>query len=256
VLTELSEYQFSSLNDFKNVFSIKDLDSEIIQKVLKDWKKDAFFAQQFLRGLNPMTIRHLSKLDMLTDLKIDYERDRDSLEKIFGVSLEVMIQEKRLFFVDYSLFLDIPLIRGRVTYPSFGLFYFDTHQHELLPVMICLRDTFDTYRTFFPPGKILSELPEETQEHVWTLAKMYLTSADANSHEMLSHLLYTHLTIESIIIATHRNFQENSFVKRILVPHFKGTLAINTWGREQLLQTGGVFDLVSPFAMNGFVGEV
>jgi arachidonate 15-lipoxygenase len=42
----------------------------------------------------------------------------------------------------------------------------------------------------------------------WTQAKYVVNSADANHHELFSHLAWTHLVIEPFVVCTHRNLSE------------------------------------------------
>jgi len=77
---------------------------------------------------------------------------------------------------------------------------------------------------------------------LWEKAKIVVSCADANHHELISHLGRTHLLIEPIIIATHRVLGENHPVGRLLIPHFEGTLSINDEAQSKLIRKGFAVD--------------
>eukprot|EP01115_Flamella_aegyptia_P005725 TRINITY_DN2401_c0_g2_i2.p1 TRINITY_DN2401_c0_g2~~TRINITY_DN2401_c0_g2_i2.p1 ORF type:complete len:356 (-),score=101.03 TRINITY_DN2401_c0_g2_i2:134-1201(-) len=81
------------------------------------------------------------------------------------------------------------------------------------------------------------------------MAKMIVANADSISHQIISHLLHTHLVAEPFLISMHRNMASCHPVYKILLPHFKFQLAINCKARELLLAEGGPVDLVMPLKM-------
>lgn len=59
---------------------------------------------------------------------------------------------------------------------------------------------------------------------------------------MITHLFRTHLFMEPIAVACWRNLPSLHPVWKLLTPHMRGVLAINTLARERLLPAGGVAD--------------
>jgi len=83
--------------------------------------------------------------------------------------------------------------------------------------------------------------PEKSRQK-WLLAKTVVQIADANYHELISHLGRTHLFIEPFTIATNRQLASNHPLYILLKPHFQGTLAINDAAQSTLVSAGGSVD--------------
>ena len=60
---------------------------------------------------------------------------------------------------------------------------------------------------------------------------------------MITHLLRTHLVIECFAVAAWRNLPSLHPVFKLLFPHIKSVMAINTMGRKELIGRGGISDL-------------
>jgi arachidonate 15-lipoxygenase len=73
-------------------------------------------------------------------------------------------------------------------------------------------------------------------------AKLFVQVADVTHHELLAHLCYTHLAMEAFALATPRQLPVNHPLYRLLRPHFRFLLAINTRGNAILLGEGAAID--------------
>jgi len=87
----------------------------------------------------------------------------------------------------------------------------------------------------------------------WLLAKMHLTCADANIHEMVTHLFACHLLMEPWAVALERNLPSYHPVFRLLKPHLQYTIAINTIGRNTLIAKDGVSDKILSIGQGGHI---
>ncbi len=80
---------------------------------------------------------------------------------------------------------------------------------------------------------------------VWIFARMFVRTADFHVHQLGTHLLRTHLIMEPFCIAMYRALPEQHPVYKLLTPHFKCNIAINTLGRERLINPSGPVEMVS-----------
>ena len=70
---------------------------------------------------------------------------------------------------------------------------------------------------------------------------------------MITHLLRCHLMMEPISVAAWRQLPSLHPVWKLLFPHIKGVLAINTLGRGRLIAKGGVSDQTLSIGGGGHV---
>ena len=74
----------------------------------------------------------------------------------------------------------------------------------------------------------------------WLTAKTWVRTADVQIHQLATNLLRAHFVMETFAMATKRNLPEMHPVYKLLIPHIRHTIAINTINREtQVLAVGG-----------------
>lgn len=76
----------------------------------------------------------------------------------------------------------------------------------------------------------------------WADAKRLFHLAEIHVHEAVSHLLWTHLYAEQVIIAVVTHLPAGHPIREVLAPHFAYTLQANQNSGGVLLGHGGVFD--------------
>jgi arachidonate 15-lipoxygenase len=196
---------------------------------------DTEFARQRLAGANPTVIRRVQDNDknLIQSLANKPYKSANNGE----IDLIKSASENRLFIVDYPIFKDLrvtDLQPGRYLGSPVALFH--RTDKGLEPVLIELEK-----------GRVIT--PEITGESAddWMRAKLYVQTADANHHELIAHLSYTHFAMEALAIATQRQLPTNHPVYQLLSPHFKFLIAINHRGNDILLSAGAAIDnLLAP----------
>jgi arachidonate 15-lipoxygenase len=189
---------------------------------------DREFAYQRLVGPNPMSLRRV--ID-----RSELHRWQESCLQSNGeaIDLDHAASQECLFVLDYPFlqFAPADLQVGRYVGSPRALFY---HRSQgLEPLLIQLE----------AGGKITA--PGNGDD--WMRSKLYVQVADVTQHELLTHLCFTHLAMEAFAIATPRQLPANHPFSRLLKPHFRFLLAINTRGNAILLGEGAAIDqLMAP----------
>ncbi|GMH44390.1 hypothetical protein BSKO_12342 [Bryopsis sp. KO-2023] len=209
------------------------------------WKTDKEFGRQRIAGMNPSTIEAINALpkgSAISDLHVT----RTLLE---GETLSDRLKTGRMFIVDYSLILPLvgainsqPGLAPRFLYASRCLLY-AKNDGGLIPVAIELMLPCDSgaISEVYTPKNSLTE---------WTLAKANFASLDFGVHELYSHFTRCHGCTEPYLIATRRNVSSSHPLYRLLLPHFKDTLSINSGARKDLIAAGGnIEQLATPGAV-------
>ncbi|XP_036307678.1 polyunsaturated fatty acid lipoxygenase ALOX12 [Pipistrellus kuhlii] len=226
VRTLLSSW--NHLEDFDQIFWGQR--SFLAEKVHQRWQEDELFGYQFLNGANPMLLRRSTSLPSRLVLPSGMEELRAQLEK--------ELQNGSLFEADFILLDGIPanVIRGEQQYLAAPLVMLKLEPSgKLLPMAIQIQPPSPSSPT--PPLFLPSDPPL-----AWLLAKSWVRNSDFQLHELQYHLLNTHLLAEVIAVATMRCLPGLHPVFKLLIPHTRYTMEINTRARTQLISDGGVFD--------------
>ncbi|XP_067573044.1 polyunsaturated fatty acid lipoxygenase ALOX12 isoform X1 [Pseudorca crassidens] len=226
VYTLLSSW--NCFEDFDHIFWGQK--NTLAEKVRQRWQDDELFGYQFLNGTNPMLLRRCTSLPSRLVLPSGMEELRTQLEK--------ELQNSSLFEADFILLDGIPanVIRGEKQYLAAPLVMLkmDT-SGKLLPMVIQIQPPSPSSPT--PPLFLPSDPPL-----AWLLAKSWVRNSDFQLHQLQYHLLNTHLLAEVIAVATMRCLPGLHPVFKLLIPHIRYTMEINTRARTQLLPDGGIFD--------------
>jgi len=81
--------------------------------------------------------------------------------------------------------------------------------------------------------------------------KTHVQCADAQVQEAVSHLLCTHLVIETFAVSAHRQLSVGHPVFQLLAPHLHFTMAINSAARTTMLAPDGPIDKVMALGREG-----
>ncbi|XP_061914186.1 polyunsaturated fatty acid 5-lipoxygenase-like isoform X1 [Entelurus aequoreus] len=238
----LFQSSWSSLAEFETIFcTIKNPTSEY---VMEHWKDDYIISYQFLNGCNPGMIQKCTKLP--DKFPVTNEMVAASLKR--NLTLEQEVEAGNIFIVDYEVLDGIkanctdPQTRQYITAPI-CLLYKNT-QNKILPIAIQLGQT---------PGEDCPIFLPTDGEYDWLLAKMWVRSSDFQHHQTVTHLLRTHLISEMFAIAMFRHLPAVHPVYKLLIPHVRFTIAINTKAREALICDHGLFDKANAIGGGGHV---
>ncbi|CAK6437761.1 unnamed protein product [Pipistrellus nathusii] len=216
------------LEDFDQIFWGQK--TALAEKVHQRWQEDELFGYQFLNGTNPMLLRRSPSLPSRLVLPSGMEELQAQLEK--------ELQNGSLFEADFILLYGIlgNVIQGEKQYLAVPLVMLKMEPSgKLLPMVIQIQPPSPSCPT--PPLFLPSDPPL-----AWLLAKMWVRSSDSQLHELQYHLLSTHLLGEVIAVATMRCLPGLHPVFKLLIPHTRYTLDINTRARNELISEGGLFD--------------
>ncbi|XP_053423570.1 polyunsaturated fatty acid lipoxygenase ALOX12 isoform X5 [Nycticebus coucang] len=237
VYTLLSSW--NRLEDFDQIFWGQK--STLAEKVHQHWQDDELFGYQFLNGTNPMLLRRSTSLPSRLVLPSGTEELRAQLEK--------ELQNGSLFEADFILLDGIPanVIRGEKQYLAAPLVMLKMEPSgKLLPMVIQIQPPNPSSQT---PTLFLPSDPHLA----WLLAKSWVRNADFQLHELQYHLLNTHLVAEVIAVATMRCLPGLHPIFKLLIPHIRYTMEINTRARTELISDGGIFDKVVSTGGGGHV---
>ena len=198
--------------------------------------RDDEFGRQRVAGVNPVLLERCTEIP--EHFPVTDEVVRGVLAE--GETLDSAAAEGRLYSLDYRILEGLSTHPGRYLTAPHCLLWLNPQQ-QLVPVAIQLGQTPAAGPIFTP-----SDDP-----WLWLLAKTFVQSADASYHECASHLLRTHLLVETIAVATARQLDRCHPVAALLTPHFETTFAINHSARTSMLAPGGALDKVMAGGADG-----
>ena len=223
-------------------------------------EQDWFFGYLQIAGYNTTQLRAVveeagsaTQAIVLSELLAKFPVTDAILQSVTGetgITLARAAREGRLCAVDYAV------LEGARTEPLHGeqryitapiaLFCWNPKpppgyppQGALQPVAIQLGQRFDAEATpIFTPNDCAGGNDPNLLK--WRIAKYTMNVCGAIQHESVAHLGDTHLIIEPMIVAMHRQLAECHPLFKLLVPHFRFTININDDAIHSLIVPGGV----------------
>ncbi|XP_078283985.1 polyunsaturated fatty acid 5-lipoxygenase-like isoform X2 [Rhinoraja longicauda] len=199
--------------------------------VNEHWQNDWLFGYQFLNGSNPILIKQCKEIPE------KFPVTEAMVGPFLGpnTSLQQEAQKGNIYLVDYEMLDGIKAnpVAGHEYLAAPMCLLYANPMNELLPIAIQI--------TQHPGPECPIFLPSDS-ECDWCLAKIWVRNADSQVHQLVSHLLRTHLFGEVFCIATLRKLASAHPIFKLLMPHVKYTLHINIAARDLLISEGGVFD--------------
>ncbi|XP_016117306.1 arachidonate 5-lipoxygenase-like, partial [Sinocyclocheilus grahami] len=229
---------WKDIADFKEILVHYNIKNTLIGNVMRDWNKDYMFGYQFLNGCNPVMIRKCMKLP--DKFPVTHEMVKGCLKK--GSTLREELQAGNVYIVDYEILKGVPAASSErhLTAPICLLYKNELDQIVPVAIQVSLSQT---------PGAMSPIFLPSDNTHIWMLAKMWVKSSDFHVHQLVTHLLKTHLVSEVFELAMYRQLAAVHPVYKLLMPHVRFTIAINAEAREKLIGEDGIFTKVS--SING-----
>ncbi|GAA2781478.1 hypothetical protein GCM10010452_06760 [Crossiella cryophila] len=212
-----------SLQDFRDVFALSQPPS-----VMERFRSDDYFAECFVAGPDPTRLTrmtHIPEKFPITDEHLN------QVPQLGTDDLATAIAAGRVYWVDYEAMSEL----DNGTHPQAPKYMYAPM------VAFCVPRNSDQLRPFAiqcgqdPAGR---EIYTPADGHSWNLAKNCVLAAHNTYHEVLTHLGFTHLMSEPVLLAGVRNFAANHPVWVLLRRHFEGTFSINKLAVELLIQPG------------------
>jgi arachidonate 15-lipoxygenase len=219
----------NSLQEYNDQFQ-----SIRLPDIAHDFREDSVFAYMRIGGPNPLVIEGISKVDANFPVT---DKIFKSVKGFAKDSLAKAGRENRLYLADYKRLTvlkpgNFPNGKKFPAAPK-ALFAIPSGQKKglLKPIAIQCGQDPKKFKIFTP-----------NDGTAWQMAKTTVQMADGNYHEAVSHLGRTHLLIEPIVVATHRQLAENHPLNILLLPHFEGTVFINYLAQAKLISPKGPVD--------------
>ncbi|XP_077602862.1 arachidonate 12-lipoxygenase, 12R-type [Crocuta crocuta] len=210
--------------------------------VAEHWAEDSFFGYQYLNGINPGLLRRCTRIP-------DKFPVTDDMVAPFlgeGTCLQAELEKGNIYLADYRILEGIPSIElhGRKQHhcAPLCLLHFGP-DGNMMPIAIQLSQTPGPDSPIFLPSD---------SEWDWLLAKTWVRYAEFYCHEAISHLLETHLIAEAFCLAMLRQLPMCHPLYKLLVPHTRYTIQINSIGRALLLNEGGLSARGMSLGLEGF----
>ncbi|XP_048042331.1 polyunsaturated fatty acid 5-lipoxygenase-like [Megalobrama amblycephala] len=226
---------WKDLADFEKILEDFKIKNTLLENVMQDWSKDYMFGYQFLNGCNPVMIRKCMNLP--DNFPVRHEMVDGFLKR--GATLQEEIKAGNIYIADYKILDGVPASSTRHYLTAPICLLYKNRLDQILPLAIQLSQN--------PGEKSPIFLPSDN-EYDWMLAKMWVKSSDFNVHQLVTHLLKTHLISEVFEIAMYRQLSAVHPIHTLLKPHVRFTIAINAEAREKLVSDGGVFSKISSIA--------
>ncbi len=205
--------------------------------VIKTYQTDDSFCEQRLCGVNPLVLRRIQEMPPGFAFTIS------ELQEKFGNSIDLVekLANGNLYVADYRALAFVKggnYERGKKYLPTPIAFFCwrssgFSDRGQLVPIAIQINPT---------DGRQSQLITPFDSPLTWFHAKLCVQTADANHHEMSSHLCRTHFVMEPFAIVTARQLAENHPLNLLLKPHFRFMLANNDLGRKRLVNRGGPVD--------------
>ncbi len=256
-----------SIEDYENLFDTlpKPLTLTIAEKPWMNkgknpWEQDWFFGYLQIGGFNTTLLQGVraeitteKSAIILSDLLKKFPITDEIFQNVIGdnkIKLKDAAEKRRLYVCDYSILDGAKAIifHGEQRYVTapIALFYWNPTPPEgylsgdgvMQPIAIQLGQKFDPEDTpIFTPNDCSNA--NDPNGFKWKIAKYVVNASCAIQHESIAHFGACHITVEPMVVATHRQLSDNHPLSKLLYPHFRFTIQINDSAIHSLIIPGG-----------------
>ncbi|XP_021742502.1 probable linoleate 9S-lipoxygenase 5 [Chenopodium quinoa] len=226
---------------------------DIIKEDESAWRTDEEFTRQMLAGINPFVIRRLEEFPPVSRLDpVAFGNQNSSITKeciqgnLDGLSVEEAMQRNKLFILDHHDIV-MPFLR-QINAETKSKVYatrtilFLKEDGTLKPLVIELSLPHENGDKFGAVSELHAPANDGIKASLWQLAKAYVAVNDSAYHQLISHWLHTHAVMEPFIIASNRQLSMLHPIYKLLHPHFRDTMPVNTVARQIALNANGLFE--------------
>ncbi|XVE89673.1 hypothetical protein DITRI_Ditri20bG0014800 [Diplodiscus trichospermus] len=217
------------------------------------WRTDAEFAREMLAGVNPVVICRLEEFPPVSKLDPEIYGNQNSLirkehieKNLDGYTVEQALMDNKLFILDHHDSL-MPYLRRITTtttktYASRTLLFLKPDGTST-PLAIELSYPHPEADIYGCVNKVYTPAEDGVEGTIWQLAKAYVAVVASGFHQLISHWLKTHSTMEPFVIATNRQLSVVHPVHKLLQPYFRDTMNVNALARQTLINANGILEL-------------
>jgi len=212
-----------SIEEFREIFALAKPPEAAFH-----FESDEYFAENMVAGPDPTRLVRLTEIPAKFPITSSH---LSSVPELSGEDLASAIAAGRVYWIDHEVMAELENGKHpqgpKYMYAPMVAFCVPRGGGSLRPFAIqCGQD---------PSGR---EIYTPADRYSWKLAKNCVLAAHNTYHEVLTHLGFTHLINEAILLSTMRNLALNHPLAVLLRRHFDGTLYINKLAVDVLIQPG------------------
>lgn len=220
-------------------------------------RKDDIFGWLRVVGSNPDMLRAAKASDFGVDFDVTDDMYNQAMGESGAGTLAAALADNRLFMLDFSLLGEGVLNNsGKWLFAPKALFASVKGKppHHLVTVAIQqFQKPSSDYPLVGAPKPSRREWSDSTLTDAerkalvrWAIAKTSVQVAESTYFEVVTHFGATHLAMEPFMMATNIALHPTHPIRKLLEPHFEGTLHINQGAVDALIAAGGVIEKIFP----------
>ncbi|MFI9385938.1 lipoxygenase family protein [Kutzneria sp. NPDC052558] len=186
-----------------------------------DFESDEYFAEVMVAGPDPTRLVRMDRVPAKFPLTTAH----------LGEDLDQAVAAGRVYWIDYEAMSAL----DNGTHPQSPKYMYSPMVAFVVPRGGGALKPFAIQCGQDPAGR---DIYTPADGYSWRLARNCVLAAHNTYHEVLTHLGFTHLMSEPVLIAAVRNLAVNHPVAVLLRRHFEGTMSINKLAVELLIQPG------------------